>query len=176
MTNDEAAARRAGISERSLTVSRVIFGCLLALTFLGVVAIAVVLMTGPPPAEHVRVEMQTQEVVATGDAMAVRGSGMVRMRTWMATDVDPECLIATQWFINLADGQQLEVPGFRWTTPGDLKQTAYESPVPRGAKPGAATYLVRDTYSCGLRVRRVVSPPVPFVILPPAEPAATDSP
>lgn len=151
-------------SRRSRLFGTGVLWLLVIVTLIGLAAVAWTLYFQPPPATFLRAQILTPVVEPTGESVAGRTSGSVRMKAWVESPLDPICLISTQYYIEFYDGSLAKLPGMRITTQGEVKQSAYETSVPVGAPSGPARFYVRDTYNCGVQVRRVESPHAEFVV------------
>lgn len=148
-------------SNRSLRIA--FWVLMLALTgFAGIVSW--ILFFIPPPATFYRVQMLTPVVYPTGNAVAARTGGSVKIKAWVESPLDPACLVSTQYFMEFSDGSMAKLPGLRMTTRGEVRQSIYEASVPLASPLGGTNFFVRDTYNCGIQARMVQSPRVSFTI------------
>jgi hypothetical protein len=136
----------------------------LVLAVVGILGMVAYFMFRPEPARFLRVEMLTPTVYVTGNSVAGMDKGAVKIRTFVESPVDPECLVSTQYFIQFPDGSMWKMPGARFTTQGELKTSIYVAAIPAGSPQGAAWFFIRDVYNCGLFAQRVQSDKIPFVI------------
>jgi len=151
-------------TKRSLEWSKLILWPMLLLTFLGVLGLSLIVLLQPPPASFLRQSIETPIVYPTGQAVSARSIGSVRMRAWIDSPLDPECLISTQYFVEFSDKSMAKLPGMRITTQGEIKESLYEVAVPQRSPEGQAYFFIRDIYNCGIQARQIQSERLPFMI------------